>query len=254
MLKEAERVFDEILNTSKNDQNILGLFLGGSRGKGLPTTSSDYDVVLIVKNGKSGFYKNRFKYVEGIKGIDVYVASLHEFEKHAYFGGPEEWNRYSFTHVKALIDKNSRIQRLINEKGKIPKDKIRDFISRNLDGYINYVYRSMKCFRDKNIVGARLEAAYSIPLFFDVIFAIHDGRLRPYYKYLEWEMASFPLRKFPMEPKTIIRNVLKILGTADVKKQQELFRNVEKVLRREGYGNVFDDWGIRIDWIKNFNK
>lgn len=44
-------------------------------------------------------------------------------------GGTDQWDRYDFTHVNALVDKNNTIQKLIDEKGKIPKDKIRDFVS-----------------------------------------------------------------------------------------------------------------------------
>ena len=29
--------------------------------------------------------------------------------------------------------------------------------------------------------------------FFDAVFALHDGRLRPYYKYLRWELETWPL-------------------------------------------------------------
>ncbi|MBU0979845.1 MAG: hypothetical protein KJ709_03490, partial [Nanoarchaeota archaeon] len=113
-------------------------------------------------------------------------------------------------------------------------------------------YRSLKCFRDGNTVGARLEAAYSVQFFFDVLFGIHNGRLRPYYKYLEWEMKRWPLKKIPMRPKTMIRNVMKILETADIRTQQRMLRMLEKVMRKEGYGKVFDNWGDSLVWMKSF--
>jgi|GEM_PF-5051391 len=43
-----------------------------------------------------------------------------------------------------------------------------------------------------------------------------------------------------MKPKEIIKTLLKILETADIKLQQKLFKIVEKVFRKEGYSNVFD--------------
>ena len=33
--------------------------------------------------------------------------------------------------------------------------------------------------------------------FFDAAFALHGGRLRPYYKYLRWELETWPLTQLP---------------------------------------------------------
>jgi hypothetical protein len=60
----------------------------------------------------------------------------------------------------------------------------REFVRGHLDGYINQVYRSLKCYRDGRAAGARLEAADSVRPMLDVMFGLH-GRLRPYCKYLE---------------------------------------------------------------------
>jgi hypothetical protein len=73
---------------------------------------------------------------------------------------------------------------MVDEKGRIPKDKIHDYVSSKLDAYINYVYRSLKCFRDGNIIGARLKASKSIHFFLNVIFGL-EGKITPHYKYLE---------------------------------------------------------------------
>lgn len=153
-------------------------------------------------------YENKFK---KIKIGDLWVISLSYFKDYAAIGSPHEWDKYNFTHLKVLIDRNCRIQKLVDEKGKIPEDKVPNYVSNSLDGYINYVFRSVKCFRDGNIVGARLEAAGSVPLFLKVIFGL-EGRITPYYKYLEWELEKFPLKKFPMTSKDIIENLLIILS------------------------------------------
>jgi hypothetical protein len=75
---------------------------------------------------------------------------------------------------------------------------VQKFIAGVLDAYINYTYRSLKCLREGHFLGARLEATIEIGFFFDLIFALHNGRLKPFYKYLEWEMATYPLVKIPM--------------------------------------------------------
>jgi hypothetical protein len=37
-----------MLNTARQDPNILGLFVGGSRGKGATTIHSDYEIQRII--------------------------------------------------------------------------------------------------------------------------------------------------------------------------------------------------------------
>ena len=177
---------------------------------------------------------------------------MSEFKIHADIGTEFEWDRPSFTYVKAIIDKNKEIQKMIDNKSKIPKENLKKYVSGFLEGYINYIYRSLKCFRDKNIVGARLEASRSINYFLIVIFGL-EARLTPYYKYLEWELKEHPLNKFKMNSKEIISSLMKILESGDIKTQQKLFIEVEKVSRKEGYSKVFDGWEKdQIEFIKTF--
>lgn len=253
MSKQADERFRHLFEDAKKDENIIGFFLGGSRAKGFENKFSDYDVYIIVKDGKLKAYKKKYPF-EKYKDMDLIVYSISEFKKHASWDGPENWARYNFAHLKVLIDKNKKIQKLVDEKSTIPKNKIKPFIRTALDGYVNYVYRSLKCARNGDLLAARLEAALSIPLFLDAIFALHGGRLRPYYKYLEWEFMNFPLNNFSMKPKKILESTSKILDNADVKTQQRLLETVEKTFRKEGYGKVFDDWGDDLDWMKSFQK
>jgi len=87
----------------------------------------------------------------------------------------------------------------------------------------------------------------------NVIFAIHNGRLRPYYKYLKWELKTFSLTKLPIDAEEIIRILMKILDSADLKTQQQLLRITEEFLRKEGFGKVFESWGDDFPWMKTFN-
>jgi predicted nucleotidyltransferase len=251
-MKKTERLFNRLCKEAKKDPNIIGFLLSGSRGKGLATKYSDYDIEIIVKDRSFKSYKKTYEKME-IKNFGFTVFSYSGFKKHAAIGSPFEWDRYSYAHIKVLIDKNDKIQKLVDEKGEMPKEKIRDYVSGHLDGYINYLYRSLKCFRDGDIVGARLEAARSIHLFLNVIFGL-EGRITPYYKYLEWELENFPLEKFSMKPKEIIKSLLRVLENADIKTQQKLLKLTERVCRKEGYGHVFDSWGPSLKWMETYKK
>lgn len=251
-MNESE-IFQTFVEEAKNDPNVIGFFLSGSRGKNRETKFSDYDIEVVVKDKVAKSYKKKWE-KKNKPPFGFSVFSISEFRKHAEIGSPFEWDRPSYAHVKAIVDKTGEIQKLIDEKGKIPKDKIKKYVAGHLDGYINYVYRSLKCFRDGNPVGARLEASRSIHLFLEIIFGL-EGRTTPYYKYLEWELKQHPLKKFPMKPNELIKTLLRILEDADIKTQQKLFKTVEKVFRKENFAHVFDSWEAgSIKLIKTFKK
>lgn len=180
------------------------------------------------------------------------VLSITEFEQLGNWCDDSWFYRYAFAHVNALVDKNGNIQKIIDEKAKIPENIYKKFIEKSLDGYINYVFRSLKCIRDRDLLAARLEASYSIPFFFDVIFALHERRIRPYYKYLKWEMEKFSLKKLPMGAENILKRIKNILDDADLQSQQELLEMIENILINEGFEHVFKSWGEDFPWMKSF--
>jgi predicted nucleotidyltransferase len=248
--KTGDEIFNKLLEEAKNDPDIIGFFLGGSRAKGFETEYSDYDIFVVVKDDKFKHFLEKYAKIKHFD-IDLMVFTFDGFIDDANWE-TECYARYNYAHLKILIDKTGQMQKYADEKGKVPKDKVESFIKAQLDGYINYLYRSLKCHRGNDLTAARLEAAVSIPYFFDVIFAIHDRRLRPYYKYLEWELTEFPLKKFPMEPKELLNAISRILDDADIKTQQKLLRISEEMFRGEGHGEVFDSWEEDLDWMKTY--
>jgi hypothetical protein len=244
-----KKIFNKIFEEAKVDPDIIGFFLSGSRGKDFQTKYSDYDTYIIVKDDAVKDYKERYPFRK-YEGVDLIVFSYTQFKNYAPWGSPEAFYRYSFAHVDALIDKNGKIQELLDKLSKVPENLLSKYIAGVLDGYINFLYRSLKSIRDGDIEAARLEAAFSIPCFLDLIFAIHNGRLRPYYKYLKWELKKYPLSKFPMKPEKIINGLMKILDSADYRTQQMFLKTIEQVLRKEGFGHVFESWGNDFLWMK----
>lgn len=251
-MSKPEEFYNRLIQIAKEDSNIIGFFLGGSRGKGRAKEYSDYDTYIIVENDVADDYKKKYP-KHRYEGLDLMVLSLSEFERDCAWGSGDEFGRYTYTHVKALIDKNDEIQKLIDEKSKIPAPFLKDCIARSIDAYINFFYRSLKCIRDGDVPAARLEAAYAIPPFLNTIFAIHGGRLSPYYKYLRWELEEFPLEKFMIKPEELINSLMIILETADCKTQQKLMKLTEEMCRKEGYGFQFDTWEDDYEWMMNFH-
>lgn len=245
---DPEKKVERLKKEAREDRNIIGLFFIGSQGKDRSTKYSDYDIKIIVEEGVSSEYKK--KYEESSENFNIYVNSLSEFREHAKIGTPEEVYRYSYAHVDAVVDKTGEIQELLDKKSKIPEEEVEKYVSKYLDDYIKYYYKSIKCIRDGNYVGARLEAARSVNYFLKVIFGL-DGRPTPYYKHLKWELEENPLESFDMASDKVIDRLLKILRNGSLEAQKELFLKVDEVCRKEGYSEVLDDWR-NLPWMKSF--
>jgi hypothetical protein len=249
MFQAIDQTYQEILRLAEADTSVLGFVLSGSRGKGFATEHSDYDCAMIVEDESLEVYVARMRDLPPL--FDVGVYTLQEFAEHAAWDGTMAWDRYNWAHLRAQVDKtDGKIQAMIDEKGKIPADKVRKFIRGELDHYINQVYRSIKCLRDGSVIGYRFEAADSVKPLLDVLFAVHDRRLRPYYKYLEWELTDYPLHRFSWTANQLLAMIQTILADGSYRAQQQIFREVERVLRADGYGEVFDSWGEAL-WIRD---
>ena len=251
-MNRTEALFSRLAEDARKDPNILAFWLDGSRGKGVITPHSDYDCTMIVKDEVLGDYREKYESL-GNREIEVGVLTFDLFRRHAAWGSPAAWDRYNFTHLRALVDKTGEAQKLIDEKGSMPPAEIPKVIHQALDHYVNQIYRSIKCTRNGQRIGARLEAAGEITPLLDAVFALH-GRLRPYFKYLEWEFKNYPVTKLGIDPSEFQRALLEILASGDIKTQQFLLAKAETLFRTEGYGAVFDAWGEKLTWMKEYSS
>ena len=111
--------YESVLKTSTENENVIGLFLGGSRGKSKDflTKHSDIDVYIILSDAAPKELENKLKACES-DGFEIRVYRLACFKDYASWGSDREWDRYNFSHNKAIIDKTGEIQKLIDEKGR----------------------------------------------------------------------------------------------------------------------------------------
>jgi len=234
--------FTHLVEEAKRDPQIVALWLDGSRGKGVKVTEhSDYDVRMIVADGMLDEYQAQYAH-SGQGGLDLGVMTLTDFASYAEYGTEEAWDRYNFSHLTAIVDKtDGHIQRLMHAKGCVPPEKQREIIAESLGGFLNQVYRAAKCQRDGDGIAAQFEAADAIPSLLTTMFALH-GRATPYYKYLVWELDTYPLDKFPWKTDTFISYLLNIVTQGDIEVLVNVFQVIRPIFRHEGYGHVFDEW------------
>jgi hypothetical protein len=251
MNSTPEQQFQQILDDARADSDILGLFLGGSRCKGFENEFSDYDICVIMADDAAEAAHERYLQLNS-ESIDLWIYPFSQFRDESAWDGPEFWDRYNYAHVTALIDKcDGQIQQLIDERGKIPTEQRIPWISGRLDAYINSVYRSLKCTRKGNLRGARLEAHDSIGYLLDALFG-YESRHRPFYGYLERELRTYPLTSIPLSGDQLLAKIDTISASADRATQQELLATVDMLLRPAGFGDVFDDWDNKYEWMQSF--
>ena len=241
---ERPRYF-ELLELAETRPEVLAFWLTGSRGKGRETVESDYDCVLIVRD--EAFEAWRTRHATRADGLtDCSVMTLDGLRAHTAWGGPDAWDRYSYAHVPVLVDRTEGLcQQIIDEKTRVPHPEVAGFVDRSLDHYLNQTYRALKCLRDGLTDAARLEAAEGIAPLLDALFALDSGRLRPFYKYLAWELAEHPLSS----GQALALQASALLDP-DPETLRRLLRDTEALCRDAGQGSVFDGWGDDLAWMR----
>lgn len=253
-LTGARTIYETLLQRAQDDPAILAFWLSGSRGKLRPTQHSDYDIVIVVAEDAYRAFFREFGLAAPFQGdwrpgVDLTLATLASIEAAAAWDSPERGYRYGYAHVTALVDKTGEAQPLIDAKACVPADAVPGFIRDSLDHVINQAYRALKCLRDGLPDASRLEAAEGVNPFFDAVFALHGGRLRPYYKYLRWELETWPLTQFPTGDAALMDRALGVLGSGGGAALSGLLRETEPAFRAAGHDAVYDGWGATLDWI-----
>jgi hypothetical protein len=175
----------------RSNSGVLGIILTGSRARpGTITDRSDYDILLIAEDAAEASVQSETR---RDAALDITVLSLSAFRQHAAPGSDTAWNRYAFCHCQLLKDTNDHlIARLAATKATMTQAETATLAPAVLDGFLNAVYRCIKNDRDGNELAAHLEAAQALPSYLAYVFALH-GRIRPYPKYLPWELQHYPL-------------------------------------------------------------
>ncbi|MES4908457.1 MULTISPECIES: hypothetical protein [unclassified Streptomyces] len=246
------------------DPRVLGLVLKGSQAhEDMATRHSDHDLFVVLDdeaedaaengatNGTEGGADGGAEGAMDLTALDGYrseqldliVMPLSAFRRYALPGDPAQMDRYALLHARVVLDRldgGTGIARLLTEKTTVGADEARTAADRWLDAYVNSCYRSLKNHRDGHLLAAHLDAADSIGYALESIFALRR-RLRPFNKFLEWELARWPLEGW--DTGDLLTAVRQITATGDAAAQRALFGDIEAAARAAGHGGVLDSWG-----------
>jgi len=231
-MSSSPTALEEFLAYAAEERRILGVVLTGSRGRGaLVHEQSDWDVRVLVGDEEREFASS----LDTPHGspIEVTAMSVSDFAS-----GPD-WDRYSYARTRVLLDKlGGEVQRLVDRRGRLAEDEVSERVRAALDAYLNSLHRSLKSARLGLDLESRLDACESVGWLLETVFAL-EARVRPFNKYLRWELETHPLADWSAE--SLLTTIEAVLG-GDAGAQQRLFGQVEERVRRKGFGDVVDAW------------
>jgi hypothetical protein len=226
---------------------VLGVFLIGSQTRdGFADESSDYDLGVVVRDDALAAFDADWPFRRG-EPVEVMSSTLDGLRAHAELGTSSEWARYQYTHARVLLDKTGEVGAVLAEKGRVPENQARSVAADAIDAFVNSTYRSLHN-RGRGLErAARLDAAESIPYLLSAVFAL-ERRVRPWNKYLEWELREHPLD----EPEWAFASFLERLDRlpTSAAEQHAMFVDLERVARRRGFGEVIDGWEPDVAWLR----
>ncbi len=227
--------FDALLAIARERDDVVGFYVFGSRGREFMVDErSDWDVCVVLRDDIARrAFEAEFPFVHGSL-VEVVTATLDELRDE-----PSEHARYASAHARIELDRSGgKLAAVLAGIESLP-DGTRDAVVReSLDGYINLMHRSLR-------YGTQLDAAEAIPHALRTIFAL-EGRVRPYNKYLEWELRHHPLGEWRAEE---LLPLLDRVLAAEPAALHELFNRIEPLARRDGFGDVVDGW-FNVDWLR----
>ena len=233
--------FASFVRRASADPAVLGLVLSGSRAREtMPTVHSDYDVYVVVRDD----WPDGAGHLDALRAaqLDLAVMPLERFRSRGLPGDPAAWDRYAFVHCRVLFDRDgATITGLVQRKALLDPDEAGDLADRSLDAWLNAYYRAMKSHRDGRPELAHLDAAEGVPYLVTALFALH-GRVRPYNKYLQWELERFPLGAAPWEAGQLLPRLRQLLVEGDAPTLRSVFADLDRAAQAAGHGEMVDSW------------
>jgi predicted nucleotidyltransferase len=215
--EEVERV----LEASERDPAVVGVYLMGSRGAGVEAAASDWDVVVVLRGGESSHEKTAT--------MDLVRTTLERMRKASVHELP------AIAHARVLLDKTGEVAAALEHARRIQREELAELY----DGYLNDFYRSMKAWRRRRELGARVQCGRSLWWLGEFLIGL-SGERAPYPS--AWAGRLGELEGLMLE----------VARTGDPRAQQELCRRVETVATAHGYRDVYDAWDGDIDHVLAF--
>lgn len=231
-----DELLSSVVDEIAREPSVLGVLLTGSQARsGMSTTNSDIDLLVIALDESEVA-------LPSIAGVDYGRYSEAQISNPGLpWTDFEGWyNRYAFSHAQVLLDRSAgRLSGWIRGQAFLTEIEAGRVVPDQLDGYLNLIVRAAKSSRDLREAAAVLDAAESLSWALSTAFAL-ERRVRPFNKYLAWELEHHPLSDGSGE-----YSVETFVATArgDDTAPWLLAQQVVEHAQRRGFQSVFEGWG-----------
>jgi Domain of unknown function (DUF4037) len=246
---DDDPVIDTLRAEGIADPDVIGILLTGSRALGIMTAESDYDVIFVVSDETAARYEREGH--EPPRGgtitppIDTADINWHECPRTL-----RAYSTFGVDPCRIIYDRTGELAALAEELERMPEEQAREKAAAAYEAYLNSLFRSLKCWRRGDELGARLNAAQSADSLLEALFAL-ERLWRPFASrtYLRIEL----LNAQGWQDGELRRNLLELLTTAAPRRQQEIAHHVIALMAERGYEHVYDSWppekfGVSLTW------
>jgi hypothetical protein len=225
------------------DPDVVGILVTGSRGVGAVTAESDYDVIFVVSDETADRYTRENREPPRGQTLDP-ATDTSDIQWHECPRTLREYNTFGVDRCQVVYDRTGELTALAEELSQMPERRARETVDKAYDAYLNLVYRSLKCWRRGDELGARILAAQSVDALMQTLFALERG----------W--APFPSRLYlhldklsgqGWQPGELRALLLDLLRTGDPGRQQVYTRRVIALLAERGYTRPDEVWNAKVD-------
>ena len=244
---EEDPVIRALRAEGEADPDVIGILVTGSRAAGEVTVESDYDIIFVVSDETEARYEREG--CEPPRGgtihppIDTADMQWHECPRTLL-----SYNTFGADLCRVIYDRTGELTALWKELERRPEEQAREAAAAAYEAYLNDMYRSLKCWRRGDELGARLAAAQCVNTLLDTLFAL-ERLWRPFASRLHLHLDT--LQGQGWEHGELRSRLLDLMSSAEPGRQQETARRVVALLAERGFGHVYDAWdkpSIALTW------
>jgi predicted nucleotidyltransferase len=231
------------------DPDVIGILVTGSRANGAVTAESDYDVIFIVSDETMARYEREQREPKRGETIDPSIDTS-DIQWHECPRTLRSYNTFGVDLCRVIYDRTGEVTALSEELRLMPEEQAREKAATSYGAYLNSMFRSLKCWRRSDELGARLNATQSVEDLLDTLFAL-ERLWRPFESRVYLHLNKLTGQGWQEDE--LRRNLLDLLTTTDPRQQQDFARRVIALMAERGYGHVYADWpserfGVALDW------
>ncbi|MCB0060787.1 MAG: hypothetical protein KDE19_01685 [Caldilineaceae bacterium] len=242
-----DSVIQALIREATADADVIGFILTGSRAIGATGPDSDYDVVFVVTDEALARYgETKISPLRG-STLPPLVSTKdmwHEAPRSLQLETIVAWMLPTWAEARILYDRNGETERIFTPLRFMTPARSKSAVADFYDDYLNGFFRSLKCWRQGNTLGGRLEAAQSTDSLLNMLFAL-EQRWRPYSSRLIFHLHH--LARQGWQPGELDAILLDLISTGNPTRQQALMRRIAALLAERGFAHVYDDWEGQID-------